>query len=409
MSSPEIAVATPAKKKLVIQKYGGTSVGSIDRIKHVAAHIAKSVANGESVVAVISAMGDQTDELLSMAHQISPSPPRRELDMLLTAGERISMALVTIALHEIGCKAVSLTGSQSGIITDTVHGNARISRISPYRIEENLASGHVVIVAGFQGVSAESKEITTLGRGGSDLSAIALAASLSASKCQLYKDVDGVCSADPRIVEHAKVLSRLSWDSMTQMAWAGASVLHPRGAHLARKFGIPIEIKSSFNLNRPGTLVEGNLPMESVCIEAITHKMNMVLIKSKLIPTSERLLAEIQTSLWQQGESSQIQNQAVSQSGIDALLSCSKTMANLVIEKLKPALLNSTFNPEVIDCSIVTITGSGFWQSPETLDHILQLSGGTKFSDVKNNAITLAIDNQRVVETVKKLHEALIK
>ena len=267
-----VAASKTDNSKLVIQKYGGTSVGSIERIKHVADHIARTVRGGDQVVAVISAMGDQTDELLAMAHAISPRPPRRELDMLLTAGERISMALVSIALNELGQKAVSLTGSQSGIMTDTVHGNARISRIGAFRLQENLVSGHVVIVAGFQGVSADTKEITTLGRGGSDLSAIALAASLGARSCQLYKDVDGVCSADPRVVTEAKVLSAISWDSMTVMAWSGASVLHPRGAHLAAKYNIPVEIRSSFHLDRKGTLVKGRVWSESLLMPSLTRK-----------------------------------------------------------------------------------------------------------------------------------------
>lgn len=393
--------------KLVIQKYGGTSVGSIDRIKHVAAHIADTVRRGEQVVAVISAMGDQTDDLLAMAHAISKAPPRRELDMLLTAGERIAMALVTIALNEIGQKAVSLTGSQSGIITDTVHGNARISRVGPHRIEENLKLGNVVIVAGFQGVSAESKEITTLGRGGSDLSAIALAATLKARTCQLYKDVDGVCSADPRVVTSPLVHKTLTWDTMTQMAWAGASVLHPRGAHLAQKFSIPIEIRSSFNLNLPGTLVSGSEKMESYAVQAITQRSKMALIKGTLPTQSRSLLDDLRAWLWQQGESSQIQSLAVSKTGIEFFLSVPQSMAQSVAQRLV-ASSSSQAAPQVEECAIISIIGSGFWQSPETMIDIGKVVREPQFIDVKNNAITIAVNNDVADTIVKELHRTLI-
>lgn len=393
--------------KLVVQKYGGTSVGSIERIKHVAAHIASTVRQGDQVLAVISAMGDQTDELLAMAHAISMAPPRRELDMLLTAGERISMALVTIALNEIGQKAVSLTGSQSGIITDTVHGNARISRIGPHRIEENLRSGNVVIVAGFQGVSAESKEITTLGRGGSDLSAIALAAALKARTCQLYKDVEGVCSADPRVVGQPKVMTSLSWETMTEMAWSGASVLHPRGAHLAQKYGIPIEIRSSFQLDRPGTIVNGSQIMEKFVVQAITHRTKMALIKGVVSSQAQAVFDDLRTWLWQQGESSQIQSVIASPDGVEFFLSVPKSIALEVIQRLKSKHANSS-GPHIEECAIVTIIGSGFWQSPETMIEIRKVISDPRLIDIKNNAITIAVKEEQVDKVVKGLHAALI-
>ncbi len=399
--------ATTLSNNLVVQKYGGTSVGSIERIKHVASHIANTVRQGDRVVAVISAMGDQTDELLAMAHAISQAPPRRELDMLLTSGERISMALVTIALHEIGQKAVSLTGSQSGIITDTVHGNARISKIGPHRIEENLKHGNVVIVAGFQGVSAESKEITTLGRGGSDLSAIALAAALKARSCQLYKDVEGVCSADPRVVTSPKILRALSWEAMTEMAWAGAAVLHPRGAHLAQKFAIPIEIRSSFHLDRPGTIVSGSQTMEKFVVQAITHKASMALIRGTLSGGSQQILDDLRTWLWQQGESPQIQSQAVSSEGTDFFWSVPRALATHVTKKIEvaPGLVRG---PELQECGIISVIGSGFWQSPETLAQVRNVISEPCFLDVKNNAITIAVKNDEVAKVVEGLHQALI-
>ncbi len=393
---------------LVVQKYGGTSVGSIDRIHHVAAHIARSVSQGDQVVAVISAMGDQTDELLAMAHAISKNPPRRELDMLLTSGERIAMALVSIALNEIGQKAVSLTGSQSGIITDTIHGNARISRIGAQRIQDNLAQGRVVIVAGFQGVSAESKEITTLGRGGSDLSAIALAAALGARCCQLYKDVDGVCSADPRVVPEAKVLSQISWDAMTTMAWSGAGVLHPRGAHLAAKFIIPLEIRSSFNLDRQGTLVKGISQMEKIVVQAVTHKKNMAILTGVLPEKNHKTLESLRMWLWQRGETPQIQMQRVSRDGVEFCWSLSEIAAAESIQSLF-ADVSMIAGPTSEKCSLITMIGSGFWQSPETIEAIYQVVANPKLLDVKNNAITIAVEPQQLDTALKGLHQAFIE
>jgi aspartate kinase len=392
---------------LIVQKYGGTSVGSIERIKHVAANILRSVQDGDQVVAVISAMGDQTDELLAMAHAISANPPRRELDMLLTSGERIAMALVTIALNEIGQKAVSLTGSQSGVITDTVHGNARISRIGPFRIQENLSSGNVVIVAGFQGVSAESKEITTLGRGGSDLSAIALGAALGARKVQLFKDVEGVCSADPRIVPQAKVISEIDWVTMTEMAWSGASVLHPRGAHLAAKHNIPVEIRSSFHLDRKGTLIRGDLKLEKAVVQGITHKKSMVILKGSVSAQSGETFQKLRTWLWSQGESPQIQIQISSHHGIDFCWSVPETLAQEAAKILSQGTSGGT-TVHVEKCSLITIVGSGFWQSPETMEMIVQSVPSNRMIDVKNQSITLAVTADQMDESVKKLHQALI-
>jgi aspartate kinase len=392
---------------LVVQKYGGTSVGSIDRIKHVAAHIAKTVSQGDQVVAVISAMGDQTDELLAMAHAISPNPPRRELDMLLTSGERIAMALVSIALNDIGQKAVSLTGSQSGIITDTVHGNARISRIGAHRIQDHLAQGQVVIVAGFQGVSAESKEITTLGRGGSDLSAIALAAALGARCCQLYKDVDGVCSADPRVVPQAKVLPQISWDAMNAMAWAGASVLHPRGAHLAAKFIIPIEIRSSFHLDREGTFVKGISQMEQMVVQAVTHKKNMSVVTGLLADDGHKSLEALRMWLWQRGETPQIQTQMATSEGLEF---CWSMPQGLVHEAIEVLMQNrkTIRGPKGDDCALITVIGSGFWQSPETLEKVHRVIANPKLLDVKNNALTVAVANEQLETVLQGLHDVLI-
>ena len=239
---------------LIVQKYGGSSVADADGIKRVAQRIAATKKAGHSVVVAVSAMGDTTDELHDLAMQISPLPPGRELDMLLTAGERISMALLAMAIANLGLEARSFTGSQAGVITDSAHGKARIIDVTPGRISDALAAGAIPIVAGFQGVSQDSKDITTLGRGGTDTTAVALAAALGAEICEIYTDVDGVFTADPRIVPGARRIPRISYEEMLEMAASGAKVLHVRCVEYARASTIPIHVRSSFS-SRDGTLV----------------------------------------------------------------------------------------------------------------------------------------------------------
>jgi aspartate kinase len=238
---------------IIVQKYGGSSVADVEKIRRVAERVAASREAGRQVVVVVSAMGDTTDELLALARKVTDNPHRRELDMLLTAGERISMALLGMALHDRGVDAVSFTGSQSGIITDGAHTNARIVEVRPVRILEALSQGKVVIVAGYQGVSRE-KEVTTLGRGGSDTTAVALAAALEAEVCEICSDVDGVFSADPRVVASARRLPELSHEEMQELALAGAKVLNAQAVEFARDRGITIHARSTFQTG-PGSLV----------------------------------------------------------------------------------------------------------------------------------------------------------
>jgi aspartate kinase len=239
---------------LVVQKYGGSSVADADGIKRVAQRIVATRKGGDSVVVVVSAMGDTTDELVELATQVSPLPPGRELDMLLTAGERISMALLAMAIANLGLEGRSFTGSQAGVITDSAHGKARIIDVTPGRIRSALDERAIPIVAGFQGVSQNGKDITTLGRGGSDTTAVALAAALGADVCEIYTDVDGVFTADPRIVPSARRIPRISYEEMLEMAACGAKVLMLRCVEYARRYGIPIHVRSSFS-NREGTWV----------------------------------------------------------------------------------------------------------------------------------------------------------
>ncbi len=232
---------------LVVQKYGGSSVADAESIKRVARRIVETRKAGSSVCVVVSAMGDTTDELLDLAQQVTPLPPGRELDMLLTSGERISMALLAMAIANLGHEARSFTGSQAGVITDAVHGRARIIDVTPGRIQTALDAGHIAIVAGFQGVSVDTKDITTLGRGGSDTTAVALAAALNADVCEIYTDVDGVFTADPRIVAAARKIHHLSNEEMLEMAACGAKILHLRCVEYARRFDMPIHVRSSFS------------------------------------------------------------------------------------------------------------------------------------------------------------------
>ncbi|MFD9943238.1 aspartate kinase [Nonomuraea sp. NPDC059023] len=239
---------------LVVQKYGGSSVADASCIKRVAQRIVATKKAGNDVVVIVSAMGDTTDELLDLAEQVSPLPPGRELDMLLTSGERISMALLAMAIANLGHEARSFTGSQAGVITTSSHGNARIIDVTPGRIREALDHGRIAIVAGFQGVSQDTKDITTLGRGGSDTTAVALAASLEADVCEIYTDVDGIFTADPRIVPAARKIPKISYEEMMEMAACGAKILHLRCVEYARRFNLPIHVRSSFS-TKEGTWV----------------------------------------------------------------------------------------------------------------------------------------------------------
>lgn len=252
---------------IVVQKYGGSSLADAESIKRVARRIAETKRLGNDVVVAVSAMGDTTDDLLDLASEVSPLPPARELDMLMTSGERISMALVAMAINDLGYTARSFTGSQAGVITDERHGKAKIIDVTPGRITKALGDGHIVIVAGFQGVSRETKEITTLGRGGSDTTAVALAAALGASVCEIYTDVDGVFTADPRVVPSARKIGWVTNEEMLELAASGSKVLHLRSVEYARRFGIPIHVRSSFS-QKPGTIVSEQPPTEGDAVEA---------------------------------------------------------------------------------------------------------------------------------------------
>ncbi|GAA3071575.1 MULTISPECIES: aspartate kinase [Actinomycetes] len=287
---------------LIVQKYGGSSVADAESIKRVARKIVETKRAGHQVVVVVSAMGDTTDELLDLAADITEAPPSREMDILLSSGERMSMALLAMAIHQLGESAQSFTGSQAGMITDAIHGKARIIEVNPQRVQESLDAGHVGIVAGFQGMSRESKDITTMGRGGSDTTAVALAAALKADVCEIYTDVDGVFTADPRVVKTARKIDEISSEDMLEMAAAGSKVLHLRSVEYARRFGVKLHVRSSFS-QLEGTWVipdpsdaiatqEGE-PLEQPIISGVAHDASEAKLTITGVPDVPGKAAEI--------------------------------------------------------------------------------------------------------------------
>jgi aspartate kinase len=277
---------------LIVQKYGGTSVANTSRIKNVAERVAKYRSRGDRVVVVVSAMSGVTDNLIKLAKELMPLPNEREMDVLLATGEQTTIALMAIALHSLGVRAASLTGAQAGIVTDGVHTKAKIQNISPKKIHDLLNEGHVVIVAGFQGQTSEG-QVTTLGRGGSDLTAIALAAALKADLCQIYTDVDGVYTADPRIVPGARKLDEISYDEMLELASLGAKVMQSRSVEFAKKFGVIFEVRSSLNEN-PGTIVKEEAKnMEDIVVRGVTLDKNQAKVTLVGVPDKPGIAARI--------------------------------------------------------------------------------------------------------------------
>jgi len=277
---------------IVVQKYGGSSVVNAERIKVVAKRVVKAKSEGNSVVVVVSAVGDSTDNLLKMAYEITSSPPKRELDMLLATGEQMSVALLAMAIEALGYDAISFTGLQVGILTDAAHTKAKIIDIKSDRILSELKKGKIVIVAGFQGVTVDS-DITTLGRGGSDTTAVALAAKLKADICEIYTDVEGVFTADPRIVENSRKIDEISYDEMLEMAATGAKVLQARSVEFGRNYGVCIHVRSSFS-EKPGTLIkEADAIMEKAIISGVTHDINEAKITILGVPDRPGIAAKV--------------------------------------------------------------------------------------------------------------------
>jgi aspartate kinase len=277
---------------LIVQKYGGTSVGNAERIKNVARRVLATQQAGNKVVAVVSAMSGVTDSLIKLAKDVHPEPNEREMDVLLATGEQTTIALLAMALHALGAKAVSLTGAQAGIVTDGIHTKAKIANITPKRVHEFLDEGNIVTIAGFQGTTPDG-QITTLGRGGSDLTAIAIAAAIKADLCQIYTDVDGVYTSDPRLVPNARKLTEISYDEMLELAALGSKVMQARSVEFAKKFGVVFEVRSSFNDN-PGTIVkEETAKMEDVVIRGVAVDKNQAKVTIAGVPDKPGVAAKV--------------------------------------------------------------------------------------------------------------------
>jgi aspartate kinase len=401
---------------LLVLKFGGTSVGTPERIRAVAKRIANAKAQENDLVVVVSAMGRTTDDLLTLANEVSISPPGREVDMLLTAGERISMALLSMALADLGVKALSFTGSQSGIITTNHHRRARIEKILGDRIRHAISEGAVAIVAGFQGMSGE-KEITTLGRGGSDTTAVALAAVLGAARCDIFTDVDGVYTADPRLVPNARRISRIGHDHMVELAQRGAGVLHPRSIELAQKFKVPLWVRNSLSPEgeHGGTEVvdlekgmHGSGGMESTEVVGVTHDPGKLLIVLELMRPSAA------GAIWDAATKSGLHLLApdffestlrffVDQ---DAVTDWQKACHTLSADGfLRAVEIHENLVP-------VSVVGSRLTQDGKILSRVFEILDQNGISVTMGQAsglvITLAVPKPKAPEVVGLLHEALV-
>jgi len=313
---PEIAAdATAHRPDLLVMKFGGTSVADTEKIREVARRLVHARERGRRVVGVLSAMGDTTDELIRLAHEISTRPHPREYDMLISVGERISNALCAMAVHDMGHQAISLTGSQAGIVTDTAHGKAKIAEVRATRINDALDAGRIVLVAGFQGVSADSHDVTTLGRGGSDTTAVALAAALGGA-CEIFTDVEGVFTADPRVVPDALKLATVSYEEMLEMAATGARVMMARSIEIARRYGVALHVRASYN-DSEGTRIaeEGDLVLEKAIVSGVTHDASEAKATIVAVPDSPGIAARVFRALADAGVNIDMIVQNVSANG----------------------------------------------------------------------------------------------
>ena len=389
--------------RIIVQKYGGKSVANIERIRKVAEMVVERHIAGEGLVVVVSAMADTTDQLLNYARMISPNPSERELDMLLTAGERISMALLSIAIWELGHSAISFTGSQSGIITDDVHTRARIIEIRASRIIEEIQRGRIVIVAGFQGVSAK-REITTLGRGGSDTTAVALACALGADRCEIYSDVDGLYSADPKICGDAFHISEIDYETLFDLAFFGSKIIHQRAIELARKFDIPILLASSINRGKY-TMVKSKA-MEGATFSAVSMQPEVLWLSVKM---PERRLKPF----WNELDSirTSIRNPSISVDNGWATIVFWILPENS--DEIKEILENfDEIEFELEESALVSISGWGLAESPEATADIIEVmqKNSLKFDFIgtTNRSIFLILDRNEAKKTMELIHRELI-
>ncbi|MEW5975699.1 MAG: aspartate kinase [Acidobacteriota bacterium] len=395
---------------IVVQKYGGTSVGTIRKIKGVADRILETQQSGAQMVVVVSAMGHSTDRLVRLAKAVSKQPCRREMDMLLATGEQVSIALLSMAIQERGAQAISMTGPQSGIVTDSNFSMAKIRHIHTDRIMNHLNAGKVVIVAGFQGVS-RGQEITTLGRGGSDTTASALAVALNARRCEIYTDVDGVYTTDPNLVSTARKLDYISYEEMVELAGAGAQVLHPRSVEIAMKYGVPIQVRPSYS-NDLGTIVMEGTQLERVVITGVTGNKHIAKVAIRGIPDRPGVAAQIFSALGSEGINIRLIIQSVAENGLNDISIVvnreviSRVLA--VLEKQKKSLKarDIVHHGKLAEVSII---GSGIASTPGVAARMFRTLAreGINIELISSSEvrITCVIDEAKTSAAIKALHE----
>ena len=397
---------------LIVQKYGGSSVADAEKIKNVARRIAQAKAKGDQVVVVVSAMGDTTDELIELAYQVTEQPSDRELDVLLSTGEIVSSTLLAMALKNMGYEAISLSGAQAGIRTDSTYSRARIQRIEAKRVVEELEKGNIVIVAGFQGITDEM-DITTLGRGGSDTTAMALAASLGAEVCQIYTDVEGVSTADPKLIPEAKQLPEIGYEEMLELASYGAKVIHPRAVELGELFNIPIVVASSFS-DSPGTLIHGGVSMEvRNKVRSIAHDLDVAKITVVGVPDRPGIAASIFEPLAKANISVDTIVQNASIDNItDLTFTVAKSQLDRAMDVVKPIAGSIGARECVSDSNLgkVSIIGTGMQNTPgyaaRMFGALSERGINIQLITTSEIRITCIIDEARVKDAVRALHRA---
>ena len=401
---------------LIVQKYGGSSLETAERIRAVAERIVATKKAGNDVVVVCSAMGDTTDELLDLAAQVNPVPPAREMDMLLTAGERISNALVAMAIASLGAEAQSFTGSQAGVLTTERHGNARIVDVTPGRVQEALDEGRICIVAGFQGVNKDTRDVTTLGRGGSDTTAVALAAALNADVCEIYSDVDGVYTADPRIVPNARKLDKISYEEMQEMAAVGSKILNLRSVEFARRNQVPLRVRSSYS-NDPGTLVAGNvedIPVEDALLTGVAHDASEAKITVVGIPDQPgyaakvfRMVADAEINI-----DMVLQNVSRSSGKTDITFTCPLEVGAKATEVLSKAKDELGIDQVLYDDAVgkVSLVGAGMKSHPGVTatfcEAISQAGVNIELISTSEIRISALVREEELGDCVRALHDA---
>ena len=397
---------------VIVQKYGGSSVADAERIKNVARRVSATKEKGNNVVVVVSAMGKTTDELISLAHQVTDRPDERELDVLLSTGETVSSTLLAMALKSLGHKAISLSGAQAGIWTDTAYSQARILTVEAHRIVKELGEGKIVIVAGFQGITREM-DVTTLGRGGSDTAAVAVAASLKAQICEIYTDVEGVYTADPRLVPEAHKLAEIGYDEMLELASYGAKVLHPRAVELGELFNIPILVASSFT-ESPGTLIHGGIAMEvRNKVRGIAHDLNVAKITVLGVPDQPGIATAIFEPLAKENVSVDtiVQNASVERV-TDLTFTVAKSDLDKAMKVIEPVAKSIGARGCIADAKLgkVSIVGTGMQNTPgyaaRMFRSLYEKGINIELITTSEIRITCIIDEARVEEALNALHKA---